>query len=287
MSVVYWGASVSGKIHVEMLYRYNYKSYAKMSGGKIEYKKSRKNGEGSIYDVERYSTDGVKKLQTTVQNHEEYFSDWMKLGQWGVGQDFLYSVNENKELLFNSPCTTRLYRSQMIKYFPHWSQADVYTHCVSLIGLDPSTKRFSLIKSVDDVKIYDDIIIDDLRQRKSIVPYKSNMRDHMLYYMLWVAHNHRTEPDIISVTWMIKYHRLIEQTLEKYGFDITYFDIDTDDYAKTFGVDKNISRSYTKTRIRDDAPIDKLYDMIDRYIEENNIRDIRLQNSQYDNILFQ
>ena len=89
------------------------------------------------------------------------------------------------------------------------------------------------------------------------------------------------------VTWMIKYHRLIEQTLEKYGFDITYFDIDTDDYAKTFGVDKNISRSYTKTRIRDDAPIDKLYDMIDRYIEENNVRDIRLQNSQYDNILYQ
>lgn len=287
MSVVYWGASVSGKIHVEMLYRYNYKSYAKMSCGQIEYKKSRKNGEGSIYDIEKYSTDGVKKVQKIVQNHEEYFSGWMKLDQWGIGKDFLYSVNENKELLFNSPTTTRLYRSQMIKYFPHWSQADVYTHCQSLIGLDSTTKSFSLIKSVDDVKIYDDIIIDDLRQRKNIVPYKSNMRDHMLYYMLWVAHSKKIEPNMKCVTWMIKYHRLIEQTLEKYGFDITYFDIDTDDYAKTFGVDKNISRSYTKTRIRDDAPIDKLYDMIDRYIEENNVRDIRLQNSQYDNILFQ
>ena len=286
MSVVYWGASVSGKLHVEMLYRYNYKSISMIKTGFIQYGKSQKNGEGSIYDVERYSTDGVDKRKLIVQNHEEYFSDWMKLG-WGIGKDFLYSVDENKELIFPYSRTKPIYRSQMIKYFPHWSQADVYINCLDLLGLNPNAKRFSLIKSVDDVNIYDDIIIDDLRQRKNIVPYKSNMREHMLYYMLWIAHIKRIEPDVISVRWMIKYHRLIEQILEKYGFDITYFDIDTDDYAKTFGVDKNISRSCTKTRIRDDAPIDKLYDMIDRYIEENNIRDIRLQNSQYDNILFQ
>ena len=113
------------------------------------------------------------------------------------------------------------------------------------------------------------------------------MREQMLYYMLWEACHKGTEPNIKSAIWMIKYHRLIEQTLEKYGFDVTYFDLDSDDYAKIFGVDKNISRSFTKTQLRDDAPTDKIYDMIDRYIEENNIRDIRLQNSQYDNILFQ
>tara|TARA_E500000318_G_scaffold58490_1_gene54196 strand:+ start:6566 stop:7441 length:876 start_codon:yes stop_codon:yes gene_type:complete len=291
MSVVYWGGSVSGKLHIEMLYRYNYKSLFKKNTFHIHYKKSQKDGKGSFLDDEVYDVDGmISKKITIFRDHEEYYSDWIKPATSGVGRDFLYSVNEDKKLLFSekySPESKKLFRSHLIKHFPHWSQADVYTHCMDLIGLSNLSKRFKLIKSIDNVKIYDDIIIDELRTRKHIVPYKSNMREHMLYFMLWVAHNRRAEPNIKSAIWMIKYHRLVEQALEKYGFDVTYFDIDTDDYAETFSVDKNISRSYTKTQLRDDAPIDKVYDMIDRYIEKHNIKDIRLQNSQYDNILFQ
>lgn len=256
-----------------------------IKNGFIQYGKSQKNGEGSIYDIETYRINGVDKRRIILRNHEEHFSGWMKFDSQ-QGRDFLYSVDEhNLASLYEHE--TPLYRSQIIKYFPHWSQADIYTYCMDLVGLNPNNKRFSLINSVDDTITYNDIIIDELRTRKHIVPYKSNMREHMLYYMLWTAHNRRTEPNINYAIWMIKYHRLIEQTLEKYGFDVTYFDMDTDDYAETFGVDKNISRSYTKTQLRDDAPIDKVYDMIDRYIEKHNIKDIRLQNSQYDNILFQ
>jgi len=290
MSVVYWGANCSGKLHLEILYRYNYKSVLTKYINRIQYKKSQKDGKGSLLERETYGVDGlVKEKIMTITDHEKFYNSQNSLNNIGVGRDFLYSVDEKSKHTEknNRLDVEQLRRSHLIKYFPHWSQADIYAHSMDLIDLNPKNKRFKLIKSINNVIVYDDIIIDELRTRKHIVPYKSNMREHMLYFMLWVAHHTKKDPDVGDAVWMIQYHRLVEQALEKYGFDVTYFDIDRDDYAKTFGLDKNISRSYTKTQLRDDAPIDKIYDMIDRYIEKHNIKDIRLHNSQYDNILFQ
>ena len=263
MKFIYWGGFNSGKSHLRLLLKYNSKT--------------------SAYLCERgFAVNRVGNLNKINETS---------------GEDYLFSQKGPQQELTGT--YTIHYRNQL--NINEFKDVDVFMDCGILLDI-PShvftnyTNNFYKLKTFAAQPVqYDDEIIDVIRSRKNIFPYKTDLLDCLKSRLLLYKFDGDDFIEFLDLNKTkiyaylndnIRQSRLIEQTLLKYGIDFDYFDLDHDDYLTTFNLQKDLPRDQTKVKVTEDAPIGEIDEFINQYIETKKITDMRVQGISTDGLSY-
>lgn len=263
MKYIYWGGFNSGKRHLRLLFKYNSKTSASISErGVVVFKIGNPN---SITESE--------------------------------GVDYLFSQKGPQQNICKGDYV-EYDRSQLNIY--QYENIDLFMDCGLLLDI-PShvftnyTSRFYKLKTFARQPMYDDVIVDHVRMRKNIFPYKTDLLDCLKSRLLLYKFEGDDFLEFLDLNKTeiyaylddnIRQSRLIEQTLLKYGIDFDYFDLDHDDYLTTFNLQKDLPRDQTKVKVTEDAPIGEIDEFINQYIETKKITDMRVQGISTDGLSY-
>ena len=89
-------------------------------------------------------------------------------------------------------------------------------------------------------------IIEELRKRCNIVPYKENI-EHLAYNFFTARGRLPFEQQCQWINRTLEFQRIIPVILKSYDIPYEMFSLDTGDYAKTFGLDKILPRDSSDT----------------------------------------
>jgi len=145
------------------------------------------------------------------------------------------------------------------KIFPEVLATDLISNPLVLLGytgmIGSRKMNWNLTTKNPDMIVPNvDIIINDLRQRHNIIPYKENMYDFVHKFFIggdpFILKNQGEEYFVKEYTnrinIAIRFQKLLPKVLEWYRIPYEMFNLDRDDYSKTFGLDKVIDRTADK-----------------------------------------
>lgn len=260
---IYWGGFNSGKRHLRLLFKYNSKTSASISErGVVVFKVGNPN---SITEAE--------------------------------GVDYLFSQKGPQQNICKDDFVEHD-RSQLNIY--QYENIDLFLDCGLLLDI-PShvftnyTSSFYKLKTFAFQPTHNDVIVDHVRMRKNIFPYKTDLLDCLKSRLLLYKFDGDDFLEFLDLNQTeiyaylddnIRQSRLIEQTLLKYGINFDYFDLDHDDYLTTFDLQKDLPRDQTKVKVTEDAPIGAIDEFINQYIETKKITDMRIQGISTDGLSY-
>ena len=107
-------------------------------------------------------------------------------------------------------------------------------------------------------------IIEELRKRCNIVPYKENI-EHLAYNLLSIKGRLPFEQQCEWINQNLEFQRIIPVILKSYDIPYEMFSLDTGSYAKTFGLDKTLPRDSSDTLFHEHNP--KIDEEVKKYMD--------------------
>ena len=169
------------------------------------------------------------------------------------------------------------------------SDVDVIFNPFALMGKKESGRHWSDTSSLEKTEL-EAYVIKTYKSRKNILPYKENLIDCFASKLNMIK-----KYDVLeqykkdkSKVWfeldgIVRNLRRVEKYLQDNNLDPIYFNLDRDDYKKTFGFEKDhIPRTQTHPG---DYPERKQFEQIVKeYVTERDMRDIRRRNRLRDGV---
>ena len=292
----YFSPGKAGKYLIREMFRYNNKSHCLFSTGHPPiYAVVSVPANKKIYYDWYWEDDTTGDLvHNKFTQTKDILLDPMYDETWyPVCTNGRYSIKEllkvrNQELTgikASSRCTGDFY-----KCFKHAFEVDIIVNPLVMLGYGGvvGTKRFGeLLRNHQPnlVNIPIDYVVDELCKRKNIVTHKEDIRElarnrfigngHLPYKDPNVLYTNTEEKYIQQVTKIINSNRQFEKDivtcLDYYNIPYEIFNLDRDDYAQRFNLDRTFTKNQDTMPTRHDfiEPCDIIEGWIDNYIKEN------------------
>ena len=136
------------------------------------------------------------------------------------------------------------------------------------------------VSEEDELERY---VLDIYKSRKNILPYKENLID-CFASKLKRAKIIKEDKDVIwrHLDGFVRNFRKLEKYLQHKGIEITYFNMDTDDYKETFDFEYDIPRDTTHPGNYPER--DEYEKLAKEYVIIRDMKDMRRRNRLRDRI---
>ena len=109
-------------------------------------------------------------------------------------------------------------------------------------------------------------ILEELRKRKSIIPYKEDIRDMAYTFFAGNGRPESSEEVTEQINCARSFRKLLPEILERYGMPYEMFSLDTSDYCKTFGLEQSLPRDSSDKLFRIEWSQD-VHKQVDEYMK--------------------
>jgi len=107
-------------------------------------------------------------------------------------------------------------------------------------------------------------ILEELRKRKSIIPYKEDIRDMAYTFFAGNGRPESSEEVTEQINCARSFRKLLPEILERYDMPYEMFSLDTSDYCKTFGLEQSLPRDSSDKLFR----INEWNQDVDKQVDE-------------------
>jgi len=310
MTSIYWGGRLYGKVNMQCLFRYNRKSVSQHAHHKYKLFKWEYVGSKQIRSVYYQSNDWITKhvkvdvvddkflLETQtdkgLKNNTHVEFDWLGKGAMSIPETKMKTLRreDGSEILYEPKDLHPIYEDDIDVWYDHFVN--------DIITCDLYNPIDWLLEQKDHR------LLQILKGCRNVVGYKENMHDWLIgligLFVPWESSRnwgvdvsdpydaYKKNPEILysDFDYHIKNNRNVEQKLIDYGIEYEYLNLDTDDYAKFFGLEKNLPRtSYNRTQFyKEVAPerYDFASNVVKEYIQDRNLHGWRIDGRLYDKI---
>ena len=313
----YWALPNMGKMHLMKLCDINNKSYTKTAGRYYFYKRTKKDektffvrkGESK---VETRVKNGIKLSKThhrylqdakntSFEEREKLISKYFGNLDERHPPDILMKDKDPVEVFF-----TNKWFAELQKHFPVSPSGNYLetflkpyilsdTKCIrpivdELCDVDIVFNPFTImgkgIFDAPDISEEDELeryVLGIYKSRKNILPYKENLID-CFASKLKRAKILKEDKNMIwrHLDGFVRNFRKLEKYLQHKGIEITYFNMDTDDYKKIFGFEYDIPRDTTHPGNYPER--DEYEKVAKEYVIIRDMKDMRRRNRLRDRI---
>tara|TARA_B100000927_G_scaffold143568_1_gene115881 strand:+ start:1738 stop:2679 length:942 start_codon:yes stop_codon:yes gene_type:complete len=313
MTSIFWGGKLYGKVNMQCLFRYNrktviqnashkYKSFKWEYNGNqqirsIFYKKKDNNDISTKLKIDTITDKWLLETQTDkgLKNNTDCEFDWLGKGRFSLSPDKLKKIKNDKgeEILYEPEDLHPLYGDNIKTWYDHFindfMSCDLYNPLHWM--LDQNYKPY----------------IDTLKKCRNVVGYKENMHDWLVGLLgsnfepwrssiTWGVHvtdphdAYKKNPEILFSHFdhHIKQNRNVEQKLNEHGIEYEYLNLDKDDYAKFFNLDRNLERTaYNRVQFYKEIAPDRwdiANNIVSEYIQDRNLTGWKLEGRIHDRI---
>ena len=305
-----------GKMHLMKLCDINNKSYTKTAGGYYFYKRNKKaqetffvrKGESKVETRVKTKTEVSETHQYLQDAHNSSFEERENLITEYFGNlderhppDILMKDKDPVDVFF-----TNKWFVELQKHFPVAPSGNYLetflepyilsdTRCIrpivdELCDVDivfnPLTVMGKGVFDAPNISEEDELeryVLDIYKSRKNILPYKENLID----YFASKLKRRKIVKEDKNVIWrhldgFVRNFRKLEKYLQHKGIEITYFNMDTDDYKETFDFEYDIPRDTTHPGNYPER--DEYEKLAKEYVIIRDMKDMRRRNRLRDRI---
>tara|TARA_B100000214_G_scaffold375269_1_gene360909 strand:+ start:1812 stop:2630 length:819 start_codon:yes stop_codon:yes gene_type:complete len=249
MKYTYFAPLKGGKFFIRSLFQYNQKSYSLLSAGHDTFLNITKPSINGFHICQWY---WEKKFTHEIRN-------WFELRHLTTEEELLYQHSEHT-LKFTNTNTFAQCPINLYKIFPQVYESDVVVNpLVSLgycSGIGSREMNYNLERRMAPMNVDLEFSLKELRSRCNIVAYKENIFDWVQNFFLESYSNilEREGEDVYfnhvsnKINDVRLFEKLLINVLEYYRIPYEKFNLDSDDYCKTFGLTKSIDTSSHKDR---------------------------------------
>ena len=312
MTSIYWGGRIYGKVNMQCMFRYNRKTVSQHAHHKYKLFKwdyiGNKQVRSTYYQSNK--TDWVTKhvkidviddkflLETNMDKGVKFMatleSDWLGKGKYDIAPEKMKKLrrDDGSEILYEPKELYPIYQDDIDVWYDHFVN--------DIITCDLYCPIHWLLEQKDHRLLH---IIKGCR---NVVGYKSDIHDWLIGLIglfvpcessrnwgVEVSDPHdayKKNPEILfsDFDYHIKNNRDVEQKLIDHGIEYEYLDLDTDDYAKFFGLEKNLPRTaHSRTheyKIIAPERYDIASSIVKEYIQDRKLHGWRLGGRLHDKI---
>mgnify|MGYP004163938211 FL=1 len=250
MKYGYYGGIKTGKFLMRSQFQYNKKTYTWLNTG---YK--------CFAQITKPTVDDYHIVKWLWYDKSNKYHEWYELRHLKTQEELLEQTMETHDYASNNyfrhkTCAEN--PSDFWKIFPEVLKTDLIVNPLVLLGytgmIGSREMNWSLTTKNPDMMVPNiDDIIKDLRQRHNVIPYKENMYEFVYRFFLGgdphMLENQGEEYFVREhtnrINRAIRFQKLLPKVLEWYRIPYEMFNLDRDDYCKTFGLDKVIDRTAT------------------------------------------
>ena len=312
----YWALPNMGKMHLMKLCDINNKSYTKTAGGYYFYKRNKKvqetffvrKGESKVETRVKTKTEVSETHQYLQDAHNSSFEERENLITEYFGNlderhppDILMKDKDPVDVFF-----TNKWFVELQKHFPVAPSGNYLetflepyilsdTRCIrpivdELCDVDivfnPLTVMGKGVFDAPNISEEDELeryVLDIYKSRKNILPYKENLID-CFASKLKRAKIIKEDKNVIwrHLDGFVRNFRKLEKYLQHKGIEITYFNMDTDDYKETFDFKYDIPRDTTHPGNYPER--DEYEKLAKEYVIIRDMKDMRRRNRLRDRI---
>ena len=312
----YWALPNMGKMHLMKLCDINNKSYTKTAGRYYFYKRNKKvqetffvrKGESKVETRVKTKTEVSETHQYLQDAHNSSFEERENLITEYFGNlderhppDILMKDKDPVDVFF-----TNKWFVELQKHFPVAPSGNYLetflepyilsdTRCIrpivdELCDVDivfnPLTVMGKGVFDAPNISEEDELeryVLDIYKSRKNILPYKENLID-CFASKLKRAKIIKEDKNVIwrHLDGFVRNFRKLEKYLQHKGIEITYFNMDTDDYRETFDFEYDIPRDTTHPGNYPDR--DEYEKIAKEYVIIRDMKDMRRRNRLRDRI---
>tara|TARA_Y100001937_G_scaffold56121_1_gene77147 strand:+ start:2625 stop:3518 length:894 start_codon:yes stop_codon:yes gene_type:complete len=296
MKYSYFAPGKAGKYLIREMFWSNKKTHCVFCGGHppIYAVMSVPAGKSFYFDWYWEDDNTGELVHTTHTEHNNIILDTTYMETWyPKSTNGRYSIKEllkpkNKEVTgisASSTCTGDFY-----KCFKHAFDMDIVVNPLVMLGYGGvlgTDKLNKLLRSHQPnlVNIPTEYVVDELCKRKNIVTHKENIRELARNFFIGNGHLPYKDPNVLctdteekyvqQVTKIINSNRQFEKDiitcLDYYNIPYEIFNLDKDDYAQRFNLDKTFTKEQDSLQSLFDfiEPCDIIEGWIDNYVKEN------------------
>tara|TARA_B100001996_G_scaffold345485_1_gene301892 strand:- start:193 stop:1131 length:939 start_codon:yes stop_codon:yes gene_type:complete len=312
MTNVYWGGRAYGKVNMQCLFRYNRKTVSQHAHHKYKLFKWEYVGDKQIRtryyqeidkdNITRYvkneevTDEWLLETQTDkgLKNNTHVEFDWLGKGTFSIPDEKMKTLRrkDGSEILYEPKDLYPIYEDDIDVWYDHFAN--------DIITCDLYNPIDWLLEQEDHR------LLRILKGCRNVVGYKDNMHDWLMgligFFVPWESsrnwgievtdpHDAYTKnPEICFSDFdhHIKQNRNVEQRLQDLGIEYEYLNLDTDDYAKFFELERNLPRTnYNRTHMyKEIAP--ERYEIaehiVNHYIKDRNLTGWKLEGRIHDKI---
>ena len=312
----YWALPNMGKMHLMKLCDINNKSYTKTAGGYYFYKRNKKaqetffvrKGESKVETRVKTKTEVSETHRYLQDAHNSSFEERENLITEYFGNlherhppDILMKDKDPVDVFF-----TNKWFVELQKHFPVAPSGNYLetflepyilsnTRCIrpivdKLCDVDivfnPLTVMGKGVFNAPNISEEDELeryVLDIYKSRKNILPYKENLID-CFASKLKRAKIIKEDKNVIwrHLDGFVRNFRKLEKYLQHKGIEITYFNMDTDDYKETFDFEYDIPRDTTHPGNYPER--DEYEKLAKEYVIIRDMKDMRRRNRLRDRI---
>tara|TARA_B100000131_G_scaffold307911_1_gene336649 strand:- start:802 stop:1758 length:957 start_codon:yes stop_codon:yes gene_type:complete len=312
----YWALPNMGKMHLMKLCDINNKSYTKTAGRYYFYKRNKKvqetffvrKGESKVETRVKTKTEVLETHRYLQDAHNSSFEERENLITEYFGNlderhppDILMKDKDPVDVFF-----TNKWFAELQKHFPVTPSGNYLetflepyilsnTRCIrpivdELCDVDivfnPLTIMGKGVFDAPDISEVDELeryVLSIYKSRKNILPYKENLID-CFASKLKRAKIIKEDKNVIwrHLDGFVRNFRKLEKYLQHKGIEITYFNMDTDDYKEIFGFDYDIPRDTTHPGNYPER--DEYEKVAKEYVIIRDMKDMRRRNRLRDRI---
>jgi len=312
----YWALPNMGKMHLMKLCDINNKSYTKTAGRYYFYKRNKKvqetffvrKGESKVETRVKTKTEVSETHQYLQDAHNSSFEERENLITEYFGNlderhppDILMKDKDPVDVFF-----TNKWFVELQKHFPVAPSGNYLetflepyilsdTRCIrpivdELCDVDivfnPLTVMGKGVFDAPNISEEDELeryVLDIYKSRKNILPYKENLID-CFASKLKRAKIIKEDKNVIwrHLDGFVRNFRKLEKYLQHKGIEITYFNMDTDDYKETFDFKYDIPRDTTHPGNYPER--DEYEKLAKEYVIIRDMKDMRRRNRLRDRI---
>ena len=312
----YWALPNMGKMHLMKLCDINYKSYTKTAGGYYFYKRNKKvqetffvrKGESKVETRVKTKTKVSETHRYLQDAHNSSFEERENLITEYFGNlherhppDILMKDKDPVDVFFTNKWVVELQKHFPVapsgNYLETFLEPYILsnTRCIrpivdELCNVDivfnPLTVMGKGVFNAPNVSEEDELeryVLDIYKSRKNILPYKENLID-CFASKLKRAKIIKEDKDVIwrHLDGFVRNFRKLEKYLQHKGIEITYFNMDTDDYKETFDFEYDIPRDTTHPGNYPER--DEYEKLAKEYVIIRDMKDMRRRNRLRDRI---
>ena len=296
MKYSYFCPSKAGKFLIEHMFRYNNKTHTLLCCGYPPiYAIMSSPADKSVIFHWYWEDDNTGELvHTTHTVHKDIKLDPLYDSTWyPVCTNGRYSIKEllkvrNQELTgIKASCTCT---GDFYKCFKHAFDTDIIINPLVMLGYGGvlgTNKLGKLLRhhqpNLENIPI--EYVVDELCKRKNIVTHKEDIRELARNLFIGNGHLPYKDPNVLitdteekyiqQVTKLINSNRQFEKDiiscLDYYNIPYEIFNLDRDDYAQRFNLDRTFTKNQDTMPSRHDfiEPCDKIECWIDNYMKNN------------------
>jgi len=318
----YWAIPNMGKMHLMKLCDINKKSYTKTAGKYYFYKRNKKEEKTFFVRKGASELETRVKSKIEVLETHRYLQDAQNVSfeesQDLITQyfgnlderhppDVLMKDKDPVEVFFTNKWFTELQKHFPISPSGNYLETFLESYILSntkfirpivdeLCDVDIVFNPFTVmgkgvfdspnISEEDELERY---VLDLYKSRKNIVPYKENLIDCFASKLKRakkrnVLVTYKKDKDVLwrHLDGIVRNFRKLEKYLQHKGIEITYFNMDRDDYKETFGFKYDIPRDTTHPGNYPDR--DEYEKIANEYVIIRDMKDMRRRNRLRDRI---